>query len=40
VGDYLLGQCCRCRTMFWAEAVPIPVSAKDGVVELTDSLET
>jgi hypothetical protein len=24
VGEYLLGQCCRCRTMFWAAAAALP----------------
>jgi hypothetical protein len=24
VGDYLLGQCSRCGTVFWDEAFPVP----------------
>jgi hypothetical protein len=40
VGDYLLGQCRRCRTMFWDEALPLPAWLGDGVAGLTDSLET
>jgi hypothetical protein len=39
VGDYLLGQCRRCRTIFWDTAVPLPAWVKEGVVGLTDSLE-
>jgi hypothetical protein len=30
--DYLLGQCRRCRTMFWDLAVPMPAWVKKGVV--------
>jgi hypothetical protein len=31
VGDYLLGQCRRCRTVFWDEALPLARWAEDGV---------
>jgi len=31
VGDYLLGQCRRCRTIFWDAAVPIPAWVKEDV---------
>jgi hypothetical protein len=31
-GDYLLGQCRRCRTIFWDAAVPIPSWMKEGVL--------
>jgi hypothetical protein len=40
VGDYLLGQCPRCRTVFWDEAMPLPAWLEEGVAGLTDSLET
>jgi hypothetical protein len=30
-GDYLLGQCRRCRTIFWDAAVPLPACAQKGV---------
>jgi hypothetical protein len=33
VGDYLLGQCARCRTVFWDQA-PAPVPAEERVIEL------
>jgi hypothetical protein len=36
VGDYLLGQCCRCGTVFWDETLPVPAWLEEGVVELTD----
>ncbi len=36
VGDYLLGQCCRCGTVFWDEVSPVPAWLEEGVVELTD----
>jgi len=32
VGDYLLGQCRRCRTVFWDEALPLPAWAQEGVL--------
>jgi hypothetical protein len=32
VGDYLMGQCPRCRTIFWDAAVPIPEWVKEGVL--------
>jgi hypothetical protein len=32
VGDYLLGQCWRCRTMFWEAAVPVPAWMEEGVI--------
>jgi hypothetical protein len=38
-GDYLLGQCPRCRTMFWDEALPLPAWMEDSVAGLTDSVE-
>jgi hypothetical protein len=37
MGDYFLGQCHRCRTIFW-DAALLPW-VKDGAVGLTDSLE-
>jgi hypothetical protein len=30
-GDYLLGQCRRCRTIFWDAAVPLPACVQRGV---------
>ena len=39
VGDYLLGQCGRCRTVLWDEALPLPAWKEGGGVRLTDSLE-
>jgi hypothetical protein len=36
VGDYLLGQCRRCGTMFWDEILPVPAWLEEAVVELTD----
>lgn len=30
--DYLLGQCCRCRTIFWDEAVPLPAWMDNGML--------
>lgn len=39
VGDYLLGQCPRCRTMFWDEALPLPAWMEDGVAGLMDAGE-
>ena len=30
--DYLLGQCRRCRTMFWDAAAPTPAWVKKGAV--------
>jgi predicted RNA-binding Zn-ribbon protein involved in translation (DUF1610 family) len=38
-GDYLLGQCPRCRTMFWDEALLLPAWMEDSVAGLTDSGE-
>lgn len=32
VGDYLLGQCQRCHTMFWDAAVPLPAWMEEGVM--------
>jgi len=29
--DYLLGQCRRCRTIFWDAAVPLPEWVKEGI---------
>jgi hypothetical protein len=31
VGDYFLGQCPRCRMMFWDEALPLPAWMAEGV---------
>jgi hypothetical protein len=31
VPAYFLGQCRRCKTMFWDAAVPLPVWVKEGV---------
>jgi hypothetical protein len=36
---YLLGQCRRCRTVFWDDAWPVPTWVEEGVVELTDPSE-
>jgi hypothetical protein len=30
--DYLLGQCCRCRTIFWDAGYPIPAWLKEGIL--------
>ncbi len=32
VGDYLLGQCRRCRAIFWDETLPLPAWVKQGVL--------
>jgi hypothetical protein len=32
VGDYLLGQCSGCRTIFWDSAVPLPAWLKEDVL--------
>jgi hypothetical protein len=32
VGDYFMGQCRRCRTVFWDEALPLPAWVKEGVL--------
>jgi len=32
VAGYFLGQCCRCRTIFWDEAVPLPTWVKVDVL--------
>ncbi len=32
VGDYILGQCCGCRTIFWEEAVPLPAWMENGIL--------
>jgi len=32
VGEYLLGQCRRCKTVFWDEAVPLPAWMEEGEV--------
>jgi len=39
VGDYLLGQCARCRTIYWDVALPLPDWNDKGVLKFTDSLE-
>lgn len=39
VGDYLLGQCRHCRTVYWDRAMLRPAWLKERVVRLTDSLE-
>ncbi len=36
VGCYLLGQCRRCRTMYWDDASPLPAWMEDSVAGLTD----
>lgn len=38
-GDYLLGQCQRCLTMVWDEALPLPAWMEEGMAGLTDSVE-
>jgi hypothetical protein len=39
VGDYLLGQCSRCRTVFWDEALPLAAWMEKGVVGFADFWE-
>jgi hypothetical protein len=39
VGNYLLGQCRRCRTIFWDAAVPIPEWVKKGATGFIGYLE-
>jgi hypothetical protein len=38
-GDYLSGQCRRCRTMYWDETLALPEWMEESVVKLTDSME-
>ncbi len=39
VGDYFLGQCCRCRTMFWEDGLPLPSWREAGMAALTAFVE-
>jgi hypothetical protein len=39
VGDYLLGQCRRCRTVFWDVPPPVPAWMEEGEVRFTDLWE-
>jgi hypothetical protein len=39
VGDFFLGQCRQCRTVFWDDALPLPAWMEDGVAGLTASVE-
>jgi predicted RNA-binding Zn-ribbon protein involved in translation (DUF1610 family) len=39
VGDYFLGQCQRCRTMFWDDALPLPSWMEEDMGGLMDSVE-
>jgi hypothetical protein len=36
VGCYLLGQCRRCRTMYWDDNLPLAAWMEEGVAGLTD----
>lgn len=39
VGDYMLGQCSRCRTVFWDTTLLLPAWMEENEIELTDSVE-
>ncbi len=39
VRDYLLGQCQRCRTIFWDDTLSFPLWMENGMGGLTDSVE-
>jgi hypothetical protein len=39
VGDYLMGQCRRCRTVFWDVPLLVPTWMEEGVVRVTIPLE-